>query len=1423
VAKLGPVDYQSLSAALSNDCVAPRQRNQTLRLMQDVARSHTGSGSIVALRPTATDAATDTPATTDQACAVGGNTSTLVRAGIDEPYSFTNSSLLTSEFNAGFETVRDLILGFDTRTLGYGRPNATVVRIGQPQAAQERPTAAPETTSPWTMRVWQDRDNPSRAGPPTVHYEIGGYKGGASQQRAATTLRVNFAADTINGESIPEGEQLRARTPAPGQDNYFWVTDYSSFGTTAPKGLINARFDGLPTTAVTDAANTDTVIDEISFDVSYIDTGTTYTDRVTITPTYTDVANTTTSDRRSPWGVADLTIETETIGNHTDVQSPLRTYNVSVTAAHANGTTVDVTDETSFEVLDTDTLANCTDCYDFAPTRGTANPHQPSEYFIIATWTDPTGTDHTPFEAIEVINPVERVTAAVPTTTLGTQRGVYLNESAPISAAITFANQTTITRSVASTPTLTATRTGGHPVDAGALAAGTLAPAYTPGGEGTVALDIAHDQFNFTTPNASTTVDVFDPIQDLQVSMATGTPLNDSRVLVNGSRTYPLTVEGVLAGGAGTTTLSNASSYAVVAPSASAGTVLTGGGPPRVAPQQVTAVGQNLTVEASHTVGGITDPTKAHTARTGAPASGLALTNVTATIAAAELNVSETTTATLTGTVEPVTPGRTGAVTDPLVNVTNASVETLTRTNDVVALGETLFANGTRRVTGLTHGTGILNVSVDPAASSLVATPQTASDTVEVGLHEYAGVSGPYVLGVPGVPRRLAPQTVGPASAPARIDLALKDSAFRTFPGDDVALQTYAVYPYNGTAFASQEQFFEAMNRTVTNATGLPSFGQVRANASQNVSRQAWHSGDRYDLEALIAGAHRIRTPGGSGTAAFDKDIPADHHVTAGAGTTGQDLMDAYVVRLTGEGAPTDVSDTLVPSTNASVPTASVGANLSTGRVTLTDVTFDTSRPLRDPDTSFDQVGAYVTVTNPTTQSVTRRLELRTNGTRIREAGDDIDTSTVRTVTLAPGETRQVELYGRTVGSGSPIDGPTVLSVDAWVTNMDIGALGTRGYVRLDDRTTTMAASGPAPGRLVVQNLTTSKAIGTVTATATVTNVGGQALTTDVPVLINGSVSATRTVTLAPGATETITATAAGTGPGLTRVRVAPNGVGAATFARPAEGTLVSDAPLTVGQAPVRIRPDDGPESVSPTAPNDLVLSVTDGPTLRDAGFGIRMTALGGDPAGLTTGPAVGGLPTGPVDAKVQGVVQISAEQEYNNVNGVAAGGFGEGSELIPSLFNILSIAADSGLDIRDESGSIEVFANSTIDVDVLSNEQAVETFNSGEELTCEFVEDPRCTGGDALRLPYHGVDFFRGSAGPSITPDSDQQWTNAGGTVSVSGDEVTLDASGISVTGDSTTIGQLPVIRVNDGGNAFDGNEWSATVKSEEGGGKPK
>ena len=688
----------------------------------------------------------------------------------------------------------------------------------------------------------------------------------------------------------------------------------------------------------------------------------------------------------------------------------------------------------------------------------------------------------------------------------------------------------------------------------------------------------------------------------------------------------------------------------------------------------------------------------------------------------------------------------------------------------------------------------------NPGTHTLRVASDTDNDTAAAVIGFEDGSSTPRVVTVPGVP------TASPDGE--TLEVALKDRQFEVFATTDIPAQVYVVYPYNATAFPNRTAFYESMARRVGAVTGLRTFEAVRDNASLNVSEDAWHGAS---LGRAIAEWHGIQWRGeGIPDSSAEPFAPA--------------VMDGYVVRLTGEGAPIDVSEALVPSTNASVPTAAVAGTLSQERVELSsvDISLDGG--------GYNTLEATATVENPTQSTVTRRIALTTNGTEIEDTPGEIDTDSVTSVTLEPGETARVTLKGRN-RNGDVVAGPTTVAVSAWAWSDALGARG--GPVRLDDRVATVlrpeSTTIPGvevPGQVAITNLTATATGSELTIITTVTNPGDTRASETVEVLVGGTTQA-ETVTLAPGATETVTRAVTAMSAGLAHVRARTPTSQAQTYALPARGTLASQAPAThsgVRGGTLTLHADERPGGeappASPRAPNDIVVRIGENSGTRSVAFTPRLTKTDGDPLGLTDGPVTGQSPIAPTRAPVAGLAVIETPSDaYNNVNNV------EGIDRkvpLADMFNILLAVFEGPEAVRDppESGTLTVTEGQEITINVFNNADAVEKFNRGEELTCEFVDSPRCSGERAVRLPYHGVDFSPATAdliGASIWTSKNGSYDNSDGMITLSANRMEKEDGSPLNEGETMVIdpdgsGKLDVLAGRT--LAFNGANWQVKIE---------
>jgi uncharacterized cupredoxin-like copper-binding protein len=704
----------------------------------------------------------------------------------------------------------------------------------------------------------------------------------------------------------------------------------------------------------------------------------------------------------------------------------------------------------------------------------------------------------------------------------------------------------------------------------------------------------------------------------------------------------------------------------------------------------------------------------------------------------------------------------------------------------------------------------------NPGTHTLRVASDTDNDTAAAVIGFEDGTSTPRVVTVPGVP------TAAPDGE--TLEVALKDRQFEVFATTDIPAQVYVVYPYNATAFPNRTAFYESMARRVGAVTGLRTFEAVRDNASLNVSEDAWHGAS---LGRAIAEWHGIQWRGeGIPDSSAEPFSPA--------------VMDGYVVRLTGEGAPIDVSEALVPSTNASVPTAAVAGTLSQERVKLSsvDISLDGG--------GYNTLEATATVENPTQSTVTRRIALTTNGTRIEDTPGEIDTDSVTSVTLEPGETARVTLKGRN-RNGDVVAGPTTVAVSAWAWSDALGARG--GPVRLDDRVATAltpsAAILPgavAPGRTAVTDLTARYPAGgdSLTVVATVTNPGDDSVTSPVALVVDGTRRATKTVTLAAGTSETLTWSVTGPTAGVEPVVVTTNTSRARRYVLPSGGRLVSQAPANpsvTGNA-LSLRPDERPGSerrpASTLAPNDLVVRIGAHSSAPDVKFPVTLTKTDGDPVGVTDGPVRGTSPLAPTDAQEVGVAILrAAGAKYNNINN--ANGINTGIKLIDTLYNVIGAAFGEPEQVRDTSGgTVTITEGQLIEIKVFNNNRAVERFNRGKTLSCggSVIDIEGCAGARDMRLPYHGLDFFTSIPGATARFTGSDAWTSKGGTYSRDGNTLTLNTTGMEDSDGDLTDGETLVINSDRGPEqldvaageviGLDGANWRFRIEGiSEGGGR--
>lgn len=110
-----------------------------------------------------------------------------------------------------------------------------------------------------------------------------------------------------------------------------------------------------------------------------------------------------------------------------------------------------------------------------------------------------------------------------------------------------------------------------------------------------------------------------------------------------------------------------------------------------------------------------------------------------ASIAAQQLPLASTTTATFMGTLEPVHATRGSLTTHPIINITTDNITAVTETNVRVVLDPVANANdsytsapasnGTLPPNTTVHGTGRVDLSVSPAQTVLTDAEPTDTDT----------------------------------------------------------------------------------------------------------------------------------------------------------------------------------------------------------------------------------------------------------------------------------------------------------------------------------------------------------------------------------------------------------------------------------------------------------------------------------------------------------------------------------------------------------------------------------------------------------------------------------------------------------------------------------------------------------------------
>lgn len=326
-----PLNYTTVGTLLEPEPFTDEQVVQTQSLMASLASRPVG-GTIASLDPVAN----------------ATRTGVLVRLGTDTPHDFGRGQT-TLVGNAS--AVRNLVVVFDRLSLPATSGNATTLQVGD-----------------WTVAAYHDRDAQQ------VVYQLGEYDPGGTWEQtvSGTDLRVDTDRDTVNGKPAPGGT-LRVD---PG-DTPFDITVVDS--RQGPPGLPGVRgglnlvavgADGDDTGAVD--GNWQGVVTRPAFDVTYIDTTTTVTDRVAVTAQYRAFDEPDLNGSRPAPADVTLNVDTEDSDTLRDTDAgnvwlpqytlePNRTYGMNVTATLGNGTTQDWTRATTFSFLDDG--ENCTgDC-----------------------------------------------------------------------------------------------------------------------------------------------------------------------------------------------------------------------------------------------------------------------------------------------------------------------------------------------------------------------------------------------------------------------------------------------------------------------------------------------------------------------------------------------------------------------------------------------------------------------------------------------------------------------------------------------------------------------------------------------------------------------------------------------------------------------------------------------------------------------------------------------------------------------------------------------------------------------------------------------------------------------------------------------------------------------------------------------------
>ncbi len=683
---------------------------------------------------------------------------------------------------------------------------------------------------------------------------------------------------------------------------------------------------------------------------------------------------------------------------------------------------------------------------------------RPGRYTVTAAVRDRTGLSTLASHTLRVV-PVQRIETTVDTDQIGTRSGLLVNETKGYPVTTTAYTGTGTGQNVTSATSYTLTNGSSVATIETRSGLPVLVPtSYPTGGQQVVTVEAVYNSPGNRTFRTTTDELLFDPVQNLSVTVETDT-VDGTEVLLTNRSGYRVATTATYVGGAGTDTVTTRATHAIVAPDGDVAGL--GANPGRASPdaratsdnsdvagvtldpQRPTAPGDPLELRASYPLAGVE---YAHTAVESVPIVGLAAHSLSVDIAADRIGLNETTTATTTldigyvheereGLVETRTLG--AVVPGPLDDVLSTNNAIVAQTNTSRAVGAEERADGAIRLTGVDYGTGRLNLSVGPADTPLTDTVLTGSDTVAVGLTSYN--KSPTITGVPGNATTPSPQVFGTAGS-YTLPLA------RTTPA-----QLYVVYPYDPTAFDSVAEFQQAMT---------PQFEQSEYEAFSNLSSgqastQLTTANNDTAGDAQTHSWYRNST--------FTSVVSDVHNLDvdqqAVSKTYNENVSKGYPLRITGQNSTVDVAENLYYSP------------LSPDRITvLRDAEFeitghDISHGTPRERGTVPSPEVDVTVENVGTEPARATVGLTLDG--------DVKQSKPTGV-LAPGESTTVTVEKNQVG----VQSSKILGAQVGI-HTDSG-----GLVRVDDRASTLVRTDAAlsVSALSVRNVSTdAKLINNVT------------------------------------------------------------------------------------------------------------------------------------------------------------------------------------------------------------------------------------------------------------------------------------------------------------------------------------------------------